>query len=74
MSANAVFAVETRSSQSARADPEAGTAWRFTPWLFIPATAAMRADPRLQPICDQAGLTEYWRKRGIKPDYQIGNV
>ena len=47
------------------------TAWRFTPWLFTPPVSAMRADPRFGELCDGTGLTDYWRKRGIKPDYQL---
>lgn len=46
------------------------TAWRFTPWLFIPPTAPMRADPRFQQLCDGTGLTDYWHKRGVEPDYR----
>jgi tetratricopeptide (TPR) repeat protein len=46
------------------------TAWRFTPWLFTPPAAAMRTDPRFTALCDGTGLTAYWHKRGIKPDYQ----
>ena len=46
------------------------TSWRFTPWLFIPPTAAMRADPRFVDLCDGTGLTAYWQKRGIQPDYR----
>lgn len=42
--------------------------WRRTMNLFTPATAAMRADPRFQLLCDGIGLTEYWRRRGIGPD------
>lgn len=48
------------------------TAWRFAPWLFTPPTAPMRADPRFKAICDEIGLTDYWAKRGIRPDYQLG--
>lgn len=48
------------------------TAWRFTPWLFTPPAAAMRADPRFEALCQGTGLTEYWAKRGVKPDYQLG--
>ena len=48
------------------------TAWRFTPWLFTPPAAAMRADPRFLTLCEGIGLTEYWAKRGVKPDYQLG--
>jgi DNA-binding winged helix-turn-helix (wHTH) protein/tetratricopeptide (TPR) repeat protein len=48
------------------------TAWRFTPWLFTPPVAAMRADRRFDALCEGIGLTEYWGRRGIKPDYQLG--
>ena len=48
------------------------TGWRFAPWLFTPPVAAMRADPRFKLLCDGIGLTDYWAKRGIKPDYQLG--
>lgn len=54
-------------SKSNRGD---STAWRFAPWLFTPPLANARADPRFQYICDEIGLTDYWAKRGIKPDYQ----
>jgi DNA-binding winged helix-turn-helix (wHTH) protein len=42
---------------------------RMTQWLFIPPLAAMRADPRFAKLCDEFGLTAYWRARGVKPDY-----
>jgi tetratricopeptide (TPR) repeat protein len=48
------------------------TSWRFAPWLFIPPTAPMRADPRFNALCEGIGLTEYWAQRGVKPDYQLG--
>ena len=51
--------------------PAKGTAWRFAPWLFTPPTAALRADLRFEAVCDEIGLTDYWMKRGIKPDYQL---
>jgi hypothetical protein len=38
-------------------------------WLFTPPCAEMRADPRFGPLCDGIGLTEYWRRRGVRPDY-----
>lgn len=47
------------------------TAWRFTPWLFTPPAAPLRADPRFAALCDGTGLTDYWTKRRIKPDYQL---
>jgi hypothetical protein len=40
--------------------------------LFTPPGRAIRADPRFNALCDGIGLTEYWAKRGIKPDYQLG--
>ena len=51
--------------------PGDSTAWRFAPWLFTPPVANVRADPRFQYICDEIGLTDYWAKRRIKPDYQL---
>jgi DNA-binding winged helix-turn-helix (wHTH) protein/Tfp pilus assembly protein PilF len=42
--------------------------WRRNMFLWTPATAAMRADPRFVALCDGIGLTEYWRRRGIRPD------
>ena len=66
--ANSLFVVPV----SRMAGPPAkSTAWRFTPWLFTPPTAALRNDKRFAGICDQSGLTEYWAKRQIRPDYQI---
>ena len=63
-------AVEPRP-QSGLAPPVKSTGARFTPWLFTPPIAAMRADPRFKLLCDGIGLTDYWAKRGIKPDYQL---
>lgn len=40
-----------------------------TQWLFTPPAAVMRSDPRFIPLCQGVGLAEYWRKRGVKPDY-----
>jgi len=46
--------------------------WRInTQWLFTPPPAVMRADPRFLPLCDGMGLVEYWRRRGVRPDYQL---
>ena len=44
---------------------------RMTQWLFTPPCTAMRADPRFLKLCDEFGLTDYWRARGVKPDYQV---
>lgn len=44
--------------------------WKWTQWLFTPVAASVRADGRFAGICDAIGLTEYWRKRGVEPDYR----
>jgi hypothetical protein len=30
----------------------------------------MRKDARFMTLCRGIGLTDYWRDRGVKPDYQ----
>lgn len=45
--------------------------WKWTPWLFTPPAAVMRADPRFLPLCEGIGLVDYWRERGVRPDYQL---
>jgi DNA-binding winged helix-turn-helix (wHTH) protein/Tfp pilus assembly protein PilF len=40
-----------------------------TSWLFAPPCRAMRADARFMPLCRGIGLVEYWRRRGVTPDY-----
>jgi len=40
-----------------------------TKWLFMPPCRAMRADPRFRDLCEGVGLAEYWRRRGVEPDY-----
>lgn len=74
--ANALFAVGNSGGPRPPDTrlPVKGTAWRFAPWLFTPPVAPMRSDPRFKAICDEIGLTDYWSKRGIKPDYQLGIV
>ncbi|WP_164844086.1 winged helix-turn-helix domain-containing protein [Croceicoccus ponticola] len=42
--------------------------WRRTQWLFIPATEALRGDPRFVTLCRDLGLIDYWRKSGQQPD------
>jgi DNA-binding winged helix-turn-helix (wHTH) protein/tetratricopeptide (TPR) repeat protein len=64
--------IEPRPQTAVKRPPVNSTGWRFAPWLFTPPVAAMRADPRFKLLCDGIGLTEYWAKRGIKPDYQLG--
>jgi DNA-binding winged helix-turn-helix (wHTH) protein/tetratricopeptide (TPR) repeat protein len=41
-----------------------------TQWLFTPPCTPMRADPRFVPLCEAVGLADYWRSRGVRPDYQ----
>lgn len=53
-------------------DTRKDSQWRvWTQWLFTPPVAALRADPRFIPLCDGIGLTDYWNRRGVRPDYQI---
>ena len=42
-----------------------------TQWLFTPSCKIMRSDPRFLSLCDGLGLAEYWRRRGVRPDYQL---
>ena len=42
--------------------------WGRTQFLFIPATANFRDDPRFPGLCERIGHVAYWRKRGIWPD------
>jgi DNA-binding winged helix-turn-helix (wHTH) protein/Tfp pilus assembly protein PilF len=44
---------------------------QYAPCLFQPGCRAMRKDPRFATLMDQMGLTAYWRKAGVKPDYQV---
>ena len=56
--------------QAGSADAVNAASWRIgTQWMFTPPADPMRADPRFLPLCDGVGLTDYWRKRGVKPDY-----
>jgi DNA-binding winged helix-turn-helix (wHTH) protein len=53
-----------------RADPSINEQHRrVTQMLFIPACAAMRADPRFLPMCEAIGLTDYWRQAKVVPDF-----
>jgi len=57
-----------------RFTPEQGTYTRRnarrTHPLFMPPTAAMRADPRFTKLAGELGLMRYWQEAGVKPDYQ----
>ena len=49
----------------------AAAGWRIsTQWMWTPPGAPMRRDPRFLRLCAGIGLVDYWRKRGVKPDYQ----
>ena len=59
---------EQRPRMKGKPDRVSG-GWRFSPWLFTPPSAPMRADARFKTLCDGIGLTEYWAKVGVQPDY-----
>jgi DNA-binding winged helix-turn-helix (wHTH) protein/tetratricopeptide (TPR) repeat protein len=63
--------VEARPQAGSAKSPVKSTSWRTAPWLFTPPAEPMQADPRFTALCDGIGLTEYWAKRGVKPDYQL---
>lgn len=42
---------------------------RLTNMLFLPVTAPMRADPRFLALVDDMGLTAYWSRVGVRPDF-----
>ena len=68
--ANQLFVYRTAADRNKTAG---STAWRFTPFLFVPPTAPLRADPRFGALADGIGLTAYWAKRGVRPDYQLAS-
>ena len=42
---------------------------RKTNMLFTPTASAMQRDPRFQPLMQQMGLTDYWTRRDVVPDF-----
>ena len=61
-----------RSPEGSRAGWVKDAGWKWTQWLFTPTTASLRADSaRFADLCDGIGLTDYWRARNVKPDYQV---
>lgn len=54
--------------------PESGVSLdqRRTTVLFLPETAAMRADPRFNRLVEGLGLERFWRESGVQPDYRRG--
>lgn len=45
---------------------------RKTNMLFTPLAAPMQQDERFMPLMQAIGLTDYWRQRGISPDFLAG--
>jgi tetratricopeptide (TPR) repeat protein len=53
-------------------DATRDASWRIsTQWMFTPAAKPMFNDPRFLELCQGIGLTDYWRRRNVKPDYQL---
>lgn len=42
---------------------------RKTNMLFTPTAAVMQRDPRFMPLMREMGMTEYWRRRAVIPDF-----
>lgn len=49
-------------------DLYSASSWGRSQFLFIPATAAFRADQRFPAMCKRTGHMAYWRTRGVWPD------
>lgn len=49
-------------------DLYSGSDWGRTQFLFIPATARFRADPRFRRLTSRTGHLDYWQKSGVWPD------
>lgn len=50
--------------------PEVTMESRFTTFLFLPTTAAMRRNPRFEGLVEELGLGRYWRAVGAQPDFK----
>ena len=46
---------------------------RKTNMLFVPIAAPMRADPRFMTLVTDMGLTQYWDRMGVTPDFLVGS-
>ena len=42
--------------------------------LWVPATRALRIDPRFRSLCDGMGMLDYWRTTGRRPDFNEGSL
>lgn len=60
--------VVQRSRGAGIADTYSGSAWGRSQFLFIPATAPFRADPRFPDLCRRTGHLAYWQRRNVWPD------
>lgn len=60
--------VVVRQSHSAQQPSVTDQHHRMTMMLWIPATAALRGEPGFRALCDDMGLGDYWRAKGILPD------
>ncbi|MCH8617462.1 winged helix-turn-helix domain-containing protein [Sphingomonas sp. SM33] len=45
--------------------------WCRTQWLFMPPLARVRNDDRFAALCEEIGLSAYWRQRGVVPDTRL---
>ena len=50
--------------------PEGGDLERVTSPLFLPPMRNLWPDKRFDALLEQIGLVDYWRKRGIPPDFR----
>lgn len=42
---------------------------RVTQPLFLPVTEPLRSHPRFMQLCERIGLTEYWERAEVEPDF-----
>lgn len=52
--------------------PEGGDSTRVTSQLFLPPMRNLWRDERFDSLLERIGLVDYWRKRGIPPDFRSG--
>lgn len=60
----------TVPTHSAQLAPVNEMGRRLTQVLFTPACAAMREDPRFEPLCERIGLKAYWETTDRRPDFR----
>lgn len=44
---------------------------RKTNMMFTPMAKPMQRDPRFLPLMKEIGLTDYWDRRGVRPDFLV---